>query len=183
MLSVRALEIPDVLMIRSPIFADGRGQLIEGWNARDFAEAGVEATFVQDNLVRSRRGVLRGLHFQHARPQGKLIRVTSGSIYDVAVDLRRASPTVGRWVGELLTAESGDAMWIPPGFAHGYLVLSDEADVAYKATDYYAPGDEYGVRWDDPTLAIDWPLAAVGTPIIAPRDLALPLLADAKRFP
>ncbi|NYH98062.1 dTDP-4-dehydrorhamnose 3,5-epimerase [Cupriavidus plantarum] len=151
--------IPDVLILRPAVHADARGWFFEGYNRRAFAAAaGIDPDFVQDNHSRSSRGTLRGLHYQLARPQGKLVRVTEGEIYDVAVDIRRGSPTFGRWTGHHLRAEEHELTWIPPGFAHGFLVLSDFAEVSYKVTDYYDAASERSVLWNDPTLAIDWPM-------------------------
>jgi len=170
------IEIPDVVLVRPRRLGDARGFFSELYRASAYAAAGIVGPFVQDNLARSGPRVLRGLHFQappHA--QGKLVHVVRGSVFDVAVDLRRRSPTFGRWVGCELSAESGEVLWIPPGFAHGYVVLSDGADLAYKVTEEYRPELDRGVRWDDPALAIAWPLA---DPVLSARDLALPVLAD-----
>jgi dTDP-4-dehydrorhamnose 3,5-epimerase len=170
------LQIPDVVLVRARRLGDARGFFSELYRASAYAAAGIVGPFVQDNLARSGPRVLRGLHFQappHA--QGKLVHVVRGSVFDVAVDLRRRSSTFGRWVGCELSAESGELLWIPPGFAHGYAVLSDGADLAYKVTEEYRPELDRGVRWDDPALAIAWPLA---DPVLSARDLALPALAD-----
>ena len=166
-------EIPDVLVLEPVIFADERGFFFETWNARIFRDVvKLNVQFVQDNQSRSSRNVLRGLHYQIKQPQGKLIRVLSGRIFDVAVDLRKSSPSFGRWVGMELSADK--QLWIPPGFAHGFFVLSDIADVLYKTTDYYAPEHERCVIWNDPTLAIDWPLQ--GEPVLSAKDrLGVPL--------
>lgn len=177
MVTVRDSSIPDVKIVESRVFTDERGYFLEAWNAGDLAAAGLEASFVQDNLARSRRGVLRGLHYQLPRAQGKLVRVTRGEVFDVAVDLRRSSPTFGKWVGERLSAESGRALWIPPGFAHGYLVLSEWCDLHYKCTAPYASADEHTLRWDDPVLAIEWPLQPGESPILSVRDSSAPVLA------
>lgn len=151
-------DISDVLLLEPKVFADERGYFYESFNRRAFRdESGLDVEFVQDNVSGSVRNVLRGLHYQIRQPQGKLVRVLSGEIWDVAVDLRAQSPSFGKWVGYALTAESKRAAWIPPGFAHGYVVLSESAQVHYKATDYYAPGYERAIRWDDPRLAIQWP--------------------------
>jgi dTDP-4-dehydrorhamnose 3,5-epimerase len=181
-MQVRATAIPDVRVVEPKVFGDERGFFLESWNARAFAQAGIEAAFVQDNHSRSRRGVLRGLHYQVREPQGKLVRAVAGEVYDVAVDLRRSSPTFGRAVGEVLSAENKRMMWIPPGFAHGFLVLSEYADFLYKATAYYAPEHERAIRWDDPRLAIAWPLAGAA-PVVAAKDAAAPLLAQAETYP
>lgn len=161
--------IPDVVLIEPQVFEDERGFFMETWQRRKFAEAGIDVDFVQDNHSRSVKGTLRGLHYQlppHA--QGKLVRVTVGEVFDVAVDIRRGSPTFGRWVGEYLSAENKRMLWIPPGFAHGFYVTSDVAEFQYKCTDYYAPECERCIRWDDPQLAIAWPLA--GEPLVSAKD-------------
>ena len=154
------LAIPDVYLIEPQVFGDDRGFFFESFNQAKFEMAiGQSVNFVQDNHSRSLKGVLRGLHFQTSKSQGKLVRVTQGEVFDVAVDLREGSPSYGRWVAEVLSAENKRQMWIPEGFAHGFLVLSESAEVLYKATDYYAPEFECCIRWDDPTLAIGWPNA------------------------
>ena len=173
--------LPDVLVLEPKVFGDARGFFLESWNAREFAAAGIAAAFVQDNHSRSSRGVLRGLHYQVAQAQGKLVRVIAGEVYDVAVDLRRASPAFGRWVGVALSADNRRMVWIPPGFAHGFLVVSEAAEVLYKATDYYAPEHERTIAWDDPELAIAWPLA--GAPTLSARDRAGARFRDAQTFP
>lgn len=171
-MNVLATDLPDVLLIEPKVFGDARGFFYESWNERDFAAAtGVELRFVQDNHSRSRRGVLRGLHYQLRRPQGKLIRVVRGSIFDVAVDLRRSSAAFGRWIGVELTEETHRQLWVPPGFAHGFLVLSEVADVLYKATDYYAPEDERTLLWNDPRLGVRWPLRGL-EPVLSGKDAA-----------
>ncbi len=174
-MTVTPTAIPDVLLLEPQVFTDDRGSFFESFNARVFAEAvGREVAFVQDNQSTSRRHVLRGLHYQDPRPQGKLVRALVGTIYDVAADIRPESPTFGRWVGVELSAENRRQLWVPEGLAHGFLVLSDVAEVLYKTTEFYAPGCEKCVRWDDPGLAIGWPL--VGPPVLSPRDAAAPLL-------
>ena len=177
---VTATALPDVLLVEPKVFGDARGFFLESWNAKAFAEAGIPAAFVQDNHSRSPRGVLRGLHYQIRQPQGKLVRVVAGEVFDVAVDLRRASPTFGRWAGERLSADNKRMLWIPPGFAHGFLVLSESADFLYKTTDYYAPEHERVLAWNDPELGIKWPLA--GTPTLSARDAAGTRLSDAALF-
>jgi dTDP-4-dehydrorhamnose 3,5-epimerase len=178
--------LPEVLVIEPRVFGDTRGFFMESSNAREFARAtgldGIE--FVQDNHSRSARGVLRGLHYQIRQPQGKLVRVARGSVFDVALDMRRGSPTFGRWDGVELTEDNHRQLWVPPGFAHGFVVLSDSADFLYKTTDYYAPAHERAVRWDDPALGIGWPLAAHGiaAPQLSAKDAAAPLFADAEYF-
>ena len=155
-------EIPDVIELVPKVFGDERGFFLETWNERVYRAAGIATTFVQDNWSRSRRGILRGLHYQIRQPQGKLVRVTRGAVFDVAVDLRRSSPTFGRHVGRVLSEENKRALWIPPGFAHGFLVISDEADFAYKCTQFYAPEFDRTLAWNDATVGIVWPLDAVG---------------------
>ena len=175
-------ELPGVLIIEPKVFGDQRGFFFESFNARAFAEAtGLQCEFVQDNHSRSQLGVLRGLHYQVQQAQGKLVRVTAGEVYDVAVDLRRSSPTFGRWVGVHLSAENKRQLWVPAGFAHGFVVLSEFAEFLYKTTDYYAPEHERCIRWDDPTLAIDWPLD--GAPQLSAKDQSGLSFADAQVFP
>lgn len=168
----------DVKIVRPKQFADDRGWFAETFNERSFAAAGLPAIFVQDNQSLSRRGVLRGLHYQLTQPQGKLVRVLSGEVYDVAVDLRRDSPDFGKWAGFRLSGETLEMLWIPEGFAHGFLVLSDSASVLYKTTAAYFPAGERCIRWDDPTLAITWPDAGVA-PIVAAKDAAGKLFTKA----
>jgi len=175
-------EIPGVIILEPKVFGDQRGFFFESFNARSFAEAtGLQREFAQDNHSRSQRGVLRGLHYQVQQAQGKLVRVTAGEVYDVAVDLRRSSPTFGKWVGTLLSAENKRQLWVPEGFAHGFVVLSEFAEFLYKTTDYYAPEHERCIRWDDPTLAIDWPLD--GAPQLSAKDQAGLSFAEAQVFP
>jgi dTDP-4-dehydrorhamnose 3,5-epimerase len=169
-------RLPDVLVIEPRVFGDDRGFFMETWNSERFAEEGFEMQFVQDNQSRSAQGVLRGLHYQLKQPQGKLVRVTAGSVFDVAVDLRRSSATFGRWAGATLSAENRRMLWVPPGFAHGFLTLEDGTDFLYKCTAFYAPEDERCIAWDDQAIAIDWPLAEM-IPVLSPKDEAgLPLL-------
>ncbi len=163
-MKVTPTALPDVKLIEPRVFGDDRGFFFESWNARAFAAAGLDATFVQDNHSRSRRGVLRGLHYQIEHAQGKLVRCVAGEVFDVVVDLRRSSPTFGRSVGVTLSAENRRMLWVPPGFAHGFLVVSDFAEFLYKTTDYWYPEHERTLLWNDPALAIDWPLA--GAPIL-----------------
>ncbi len=171
-----ALAIPDVLLLEPKVFGDARGFFMETWQARSFAELGIDHVFVQDNHSRSAQGILRGLHYQIHQPQGKLVRVVNGAVFDVAVDLRRSSPSFGQWVGTLLSEENKRLLWIPPGFAHGFYVLSNFADFVYKCTDYYAPEHERSLLWNDPALAIDWPLIDGRMPILSNKDAqALPL--------
>jgi dTDP-4-dehydrorhamnose 3,5-epimerase len=182
-MKVTATALPEVLLIEPQVFGDARGFFMESWNEDRFnAAAGAPVHFVQDNHSRSSRGVLRGLHYQlppHA--QGKLVRCVSGAVFDVAVDLRRSSPHFGRWVGYELSAENQRQLWIPPGFGHGFLVLSESADFLYKTSGRYAPECEGAVRWDDPAVGIDWPLAGL-TPQLSAKDVAAPLLSAARTF-
>ena len=174
--------IPDVLVFDPAVFGDARGFFFESWNQRAFdAAVGREVRFVQDNHSASARGVLRGLHYQLKSAQGKLVRVTEGEVFDVAVDLRRGAPTFGRWVGERLSADNRRMLWIPEGFAHGFLVLSERAQFLYKTTEYYAPAHERTLLWNDPALGISWPLE--GEPTLKPKDAAGALLAQAETFP
>ena len=172
--------IPDVLILEPNVFGDDRGFFFESWNRRNLAEAGIDADFVQDNHSRSQKNVLRGLHYQIEHAQGKLVRVTAGAVYDVAVDLRRSSPTFGQWVGFGLSAADHRMAWIPPGFAHGFYVISDAAEFLYKTTDYYSPAHERTLQWNDPQLAIPWPLS--GEPLLAAKDKAGTPLATAETF-
>jgi len=174
-------RLPDVLLLEPRVFDDARGFFFESWNEREFERAGIRARFVQDNHSRSEKGVLRGLHYQIRQPQGKLIRVVAGEIFDVAVDIRSGSPTFGRWEGIRLSAESHGVLWVPIGFAHGFCVLSEFAEVLYKTTDFYAPEHERGILWNDPELRIDWPL--LGTPTLSAKDAAGVRLGDAEVFP
>lgn len=161
-------RLPGALIIEPEVFGDARGFFLESWNRKTFAALGLDLDFVQDNHSRSRKGVLRGLHYQLLKPQGKLIRVTSGTVFDVAVDLRRSSANFGRWEGIELSAENQRMLWIPPGFAHGFLVLSESADFLYKTTEYYAPQHERCVQWNDPAIGIAWPLD--GEPALSAKD-------------
>ncbi len=172
--------LPGVALLDPKVHGDARGFFYEAWNRDTFRGLGIDRTWVQDNLSRSARGVLRGLHFQLTRPQAKLVTVLAGDVYDVAVDVRRSSPTFGRWVGERLTGENRRMMYIPEGYAHGFQVLSETADFLYKVTDFWSAADERGVIWNDLQLAIPWPLG--GTPVLSPRDAALPRL-DAAELP
>ena len=173
--------IPDVQIVEHRVFDDDRGSFFESWNARVFAELGIEATFVQDNHSRSHRNVLRGLHYQIRHAQGKLVRVVTGEVYDVVVDLRASSRTFGMHAGVMLSEENRRMLWVPPGFAHGFLVLSPHADFLYKTTDYWYPEHERTLLWNDPALRIDWPFD--GAPIIAAKDAAGTPLARADRYP
>jgi dTDP-4-dehydrorhamnose 3,5-epimerase len=175
---VTATDLAGVKLIEPKVFGDDRGFFTESWNARAFAAAGIDATFVQDNHSRSRRDVLRGLHYQIEHAQGKLVRCVAGEVYDAVVDLRRSSPTFGRSIGLALSAQNQRMLWVPPGFAHGFLAVSEYADFLYKTTDYWYPEHERTLLWNDAALAIAWPLE--GSPILAPKDAAgVPLAAAA----
>jgi len=176
-MNVTATAIPGVLLIAPRVFSDDRGFFYESWNARAFAAAGIDASFVQDNHSRSRRGVLRGLHYQIEHAQGKLVRTVAGEVYDVVVDLRRGSPTFGRSLGMTLSAQNRLMLWIPPGFAHGFLALSEHAEFLYKTTDTWYPEHERTLLWSDPALRIEWPYD--GAPILTPKDAAGTPLAAA----
>lgn len=171
-------SLPGVLLIEPKVFGDERGFFVETFRQSVLAGAGLKIKFVQDNQSRSRRGVLRGLHYQLQQPQGKLVRVARGRVYDVAVDVRRGSPTFGQWVGFVLDDESHRQMYVPPGFAHGFVVLSEVADFIYKCTDYYHPQSEAGIRWNDPAIGIDWPREVLDEVVLSPKDCQLPLLHD-----
>ena len=173
--------IPDVLVLEPKVFGDARGFFYESFNARDFVElTGITTPFVQDNHSKSARGVLRGLHYQIQNPQGKLVRVIDGDVFDVAVDLRKSSPTFGKWVGERLNGDNHRQLWIPPGFAHGFVVLSETAQFLYKTTDYWYPAHERSLLWNDPALGIDWPIDF--EPVLAMKDAAAKCLGDAEIF-
>jgi dTDP-4-dehydrorhamnose 3,5-epimerase len=178
---VERCELPDVLVVEPPVFRDARGLFFETYHAERFREAGIADVFVQDNHSVSGRGVLRGLHAQAKHPQAKLVRCVAGAVFDVAVDVRRGSPTFGRWVGVELSAENRRQLYVPAGFLHGFCVLGGGAEVVYKCSALYAPGDEIGVVWNDPDLAIAWP---VSDPVVSAKDAALPRLAElADRLP
>ena len=181
-MNVVQTAVPDVLMIEPRVFGDARGFFLEGYNARSFRQAtGLSVEFVQDNHSRSRRGVLRGLHYQVQQAQGKLVSVVCGAVFDVAVDIRRSSPGFGRWVGVKVSEDNHRQLWLPPGIAHGFLVLSERVDVFYKTTDYYAPEHERVILWNDPDIEIEWPLA--DEPLLSPRDQAGLPLKQAECFP
>ena len=174
--------IPDLLILEPKVFGDARGFFMESFNARSFQEAtGLNVDFVQDNHSRSAKGVLRGLHYQIQQAQGKLVRVVRGSVFDVAVDLRKGSPTFGKWDGVELSEENNRQFWIPPGFAHGFLVTSESADFLYKTTDYYAPEHERSLAWNDPDVGVEWPLD--GAPLLSAKDLAGKRLSECETFP
>jgi dTDP-4-dehydrorhamnose 3,5-epimerase len=183
-MKVTPTVLPEVLVLEPKVFGDDRGFFMESYNRQTFRQVtGVDVDFVQDNHSRSMRGVLRGLHYQRPpRAQGKLVRVTAGRVFDVAVDVRRSSPRFGLWTGAELSAENRRQLWIPPGFAHGFLVMSENADFLYKTTDYYSPEDDGAVQWSDPSIGIQWPTAGLSV-ILSPKDAAAPLLAEADVFP
>jgi dTDP-4-dehydrorhamnose 3,5-epimerase len=174
-------EIPGVLIIEPKVFGDERGFFLETFHAKRYADAGIPGPFVQDNYSRSVKGTLRGLHFQEPQPQGKLVQVVAGAVFDVAADIRKGSPTFGKWVGVELSAENKRQFWVPPGFAHGFYVLSESADFQYKCTALYAPEHDRAIAWNDPELAISWPL--VGEPKLSAKDNAAPRLKDAPVLP
>lgn len=175
-------HIPDVKIIEPAVFGDARGFFMEAWNSETFASLGLNLTFVQDNHSRSTQGILRGLHYQIQQAQGKLVRVTSGAVFDVAVDLRQASSTFGQWVGVELSAENHRVLWIPPGFAHGFYVLSESADFLYKCTELYAPQYDRCLRWDDPSVGIQWPLVKGEMPLLSAKDAAGKCWDEADKF-
>lgn len=179
-MEVTPTTLPEVLLIEPRVFGDSRGFFKEAWQADRYAACGVAGPFVQDNISRSVKGTLRGLHFQEPRAQGKLVTVLQGSVFDVAVDVRRGSPRFGRWVGVILHADEHRQIWIPPGFAHGFCVISDHADFLYKCTDFYDPACEGAICWNDPAIGIEWPVA---DPILSPRDAAAPCLDAAAILP
>jgi dTDP-4-dehydrorhamnose 3,5-epimerase len=179
--AVTPTAIPEVLILEPKVFGDARGFFFESFNARDFAQAtGLEVAFVQDNHSKSAHGVLRGLHYQIQHPQGKLVRVVQGEVFDVAVDLRQRSATFGQWVGMRLDAQKHQQLWVPPGFAHGFVVLSESAEFLYKTTDYWYPAHERSLRWDDPQVGIAWPLS--GEPLLAAKDATAHGWAEAEKF-
>lgn len=175
-------RLPEVVLIKPRLFGDTRGFFFETWQKEKFAAAGIAMPFVQDNHSHSTRHTLRGLHFQIEQPQGKLVRVTRGEVFDVAVDIRRSSPRFGQWVGVELSDRNHHMLWVPPGFAHGYLALSEEIDFQYKCTDYYSPQHERAIRWDDPQLQVQWPLPAGVTPILSDKDAVAPLFREAESY-
>ncbi|MBN2702709.1 MAG: dTDP-4-dehydrorhamnose 3,5-epimerase [Pontiellaceae bacterium] len=179
-MNVESLGIPEVKLIKPRRFNDARGFFAQTYQQKQYAEAGMPATFVQDNWSRSSKGVLRGLHYQYEHTQAKLVSVIRGEVFDVVVDMRKTSPTFGKWEGAVLSEENGHQLFVPKGFAHGFLVLSETVDFMYKCDDYYTPGDEYGVRWDDPTLGIEWP--DIVNPLVSEKDAVLPKFEDAEYF-
>jgi len=174
--------ISDVILIEPAVFGDHRGFFMETWQRKTFAENGIDYDFVQDNHSKSSHGILRGLHYQIRQPQGKLVRVVQGAVFDVAVDMRKSSPTFGQWVGYELSAENKHMLWVPPGFAHGFYVISETAEFVYKCTDYYAPEHERSVRWNDADLAIDWHLVDGKEPVLSDKDAQAPDFANAETF-
>ena len=176
-------RLPEVILVKPRVFGDARGFFFESWHKQKFSDAGIDAQFVQDNHSHSVRHTLRGLHFQIQQPQGKLVRVARGEAFDVAVDIRRSSPRFAQWVGTVLSDSNHHMLWVPPGFAHGYLALSDEIDFLYKCTDLYAPQHERAIRWDDPQMGVQWPLAVGVAPTLSAKDVLAPLLKDAETFP
>jgi len=174
--------LPDLIKVIPTVHKDERGSFMETWQAQNFRDAGIDVDFVQENVSHSSRGTLRGLHYQIERAQGKLIRVVSGEVFDVAVDLRKSSPGFGQWFGEVLSAAEPQQLWVPPGFAHGFLVLSDTAEFEYKCTDFYAPEHERAIRWDDPDIGIDWPLSPGEQPVLSAKDAAAPSFRDADTY-
>jgi dTDP-4-dehydrorhamnose 3,5-epimerase len=179
-MDIKKTKIPEVVVLEPKVFGDERGFFLESYNQKRFEEIGLGRNFVQDNHSRSARNVLRGLHYQLGQPQGKLVRVVAGAIWDVAVDLRRSSPTFGQWVAEEISAENKRMLWVPEGFAHGFVVISESADVLYKTTDFYAPSAERSLLWNDPQLGIPWPLS--GEPLLSQKDRAGALLSQAEVF-
>ena len=177
-MDVTPLDLSGLKLVRPRVFGDERGFFLESYNAARYREAGIDVAFVQDNHSRSVRGTLRGLHFQKTQPQAKLVRAVRGRVFDVAVDLRKGSPTFGRWHGVVLDDEARRLFFIPAGFAHGFLALSDGAEFAYKCSDYYLAEDEGGVLWNDPDIGIDWPLGEIGEPLLSEKDKNLPRLKD-----
>lgn len=182
MMQLHSTDLDGVMLIEPDIFDEHRGFFMETWNARTFAAFGIEADFVQDNQSRSNRGVLRGIHYQLGASQGKLVRVTAGRVFDVAVDLRRSSPSFGHWIGVELSADNRRILWIPPGFGHGFLALDDGTDFLYKCTDFYAPVEERCIAWNDPDIAIAWPLGDI-EPLLSSRDASGASLVAAQVYP
>jgi dTDP-4-dehydrorhamnose 3,5-epimerase len=180
---VTPTSLKEVLVVEPAVYGDERGFFLESWHQQRYHASGIRADFVQDNHSRSVQGTLRGLHYQLSRPQGKLVRAVAGDVFDVAVDLRKSSPTFAHWAGEVLSASNYRQLWIPPGFAHGFYVLSGSADLLYKCTEYYSPGDDLALRWDDPLLAIEWPLLEGRAPLLSARDSGAPGLQSAPLYP
>jgi len=183
-MNVIETNLPEVLLLEPKVFGDARGFFLESWNRQTFADLGLDIDFVQDNHSRSAQGVLRGIHYQLNQPQGKLVRVVSGAVFDVAVDLRKSSPSFGQWTGHEISADNKQMLWIPPGFGHAFLVLSESADFLYKTTALYAPQWDRGVRWNDPDIGIQWPLAGlqIRVPQLSGKDQIAPLLKEAEVY-
>jgi dTDP-4-dehydrorhamnose 3,5-epimerase len=181
-MTIEPTALPEVLLIKPRVFRDDRGYFFESWQERQFAEAGIPQRFVQDNHSHSVRHTLRGLHYQLRQPQGKLVRAARGAVFDVAVDIRRNSPRFGRWASVLLDDRDHHMLWVPAGFAHGYLALSEEVDVLYKCTDFYAPAHERGLRWNDPAIGIEWPVPAGQSPLLSAKDAIASMLGDAELY-
>ena len=175
-------DLPEVIRIEPTVHGDERGFFMETWHTRRFHEAGIDGEFVQDNVSHSSKGTLRGLHYQIKHSQGKLVRVVQGEVFDLAVDLRKSSSHYGQWVGEVLSAENKHQLWVPPGYGHGFLVLSDTAEFEYKCTEYYAPEFERAIRWDDPDLGIEWPLLDGKQPVLSSKDAGAPFFRDAETY-
>jgi dTDP-4-dehydrorhamnose 3,5-epimerase len=175
-------KIPEVILVEPAVFGDHRGFFMETWQRKTFAENGIDFDFVQDNHSKSAHGILRGLHYQMEQTQGKLVRVVEGAVFDVAVDMRKSSPTFGQWVGYELSAENKNMLWVPPGFAHGFYVMSESAEFVYKCTDYYAPEHERSVLWNDADLGIDWNLVDGNAPILSGKDAEAPSFKNAETF-
>jgi dTDP-4-dehydrorhamnose 3,5-epimerase len=182
MMQIIDTELTDVKILRPEVFGDDRGFFMETFRDNEFRETVADVTFVQDNHSRSGKRVLRGLHYQIRQPQGKLVRVIAGEVFDVAVDIRKGSPDFGRWAGAVLSAENKDMLWVPPGFAHGFYVMSDQAEFVYKCTEYYAPEYERVILWNDPAIGIDWPLSGSDLPLLSPKDENGVLLKNAEVF-
>lgn len=176
----KKLEIPDVVLMTPPVFGDERGFFMETFRQSEFEKNCGNYQFVQDNHSSSSKNILRGLHYQHEKPQGKLVRVVRGEVFDVAVDMRKDSPTFGQWVGEYLSADNKRMLWVPPGFAHGFIVTSEQAEFVYKCTDYYNPGDEYSLMWNDKTIGVDWPAGV--EPILSDKDAKGLTFEEAPKF-
>ena len=176
-------RLPEVILVKPRVFGDARGYFFETWQQQKFEAAGIAVRFVQDNHSHSTLHTLRGLHFQIQQPQGKLVRVSRGEVFDVAVDIRRSSPRFGQWVGAVLSESNHLMMWVPPGFAHGYLALTDEVDFIYKCTDLYAPQHERSIRWDDPQIGVQWPLPSGATPCLSGKDAIASLFCSAETYP
>ena len=175
--------LPGIVKIVPTVHEDSRGFFVENWQSKKFSQCGIDAAFVQENFSHSKQGTLRGIHYQIKQPQGRLVRVVQGKVFDVSIDLRRSSPHFGQWTGEILSAENGHQLWVPPGFGHGFLVLSETAGFQYNCTDFYAPEFDRSIRWDDPAIGIDWPLPKGESPLLSEKDEAAPNMKDAELYP